>query len=77
MNYVKNWKDPVLLIHGDDDRNVLFSESVELAEVLRKKGVEVEQLVFPDEVHAFLLHQNWVKAFDATYQFITKHSLVK
>jgi dipeptidyl aminopeptidase/acylaminoacyl peptidase len=74
MAHVKNWKDPVLLIHGDDDRNVLFSESVELGEVLRKQGVEVEQLVFPDEIHAFLLHRNWIKAFDATYQFINKHS---
>jgi dipeptidyl aminopeptidase/acylaminoacyl peptidase len=77
MSHVQNWKDPVLLIHGDDDRNVLFSESVELAEVLRKQGVYVEQLVFPDEVHAFLLHQNWVKAFEETYRFITKHSLEK
>jgi len=77
MAHVENWEDPVLLIHGDDDRNVLFSESVELAEVLRKQGVYVEQLVFPDEVHAFLLHQNWVKAFEETYRFITKHSLEK
>ncbi|MEY3648291.1 MAG: hypothetical protein RLZ13_1176 [Bacteroidota bacterium] len=77
MSHVENWEDPVLLIHGDDDRNVLFSESVELAEVLRKQGVYVEQLVFPDEVHAFLLHQNWVKAFEETYRFITKHSLEK
>jgi dipeptidyl aminopeptidase/acylaminoacyl peptidase len=77
MNYVKNWKDPVLLIHGDDDRNVLFSESVELAEVLRKQGVHVEQLIFPDEVHSFLLHRNWVNAFDATFNFINKYSLAK
>jgi len=77
MAYVDKWVDPVLVIHGDDDRNVLFSESVELVEVLRKQGVEVEQLVFPDEVHAFLLHRNWVRAFDATYQFIHKYSSVK
>jgi dipeptidyl aminopeptidase/acylaminoacyl peptidase len=72
MAYVENWEDPVLLIHGDDDRNVLFSESVELAEVLRKQGVEVEQLVFPDEVHSFILHSNWVKAYEATIDFIMK-----
>jgi dipeptidyl aminopeptidase/acylaminoacyl peptidase len=77
MNFVKNWKDPVLLIHGDDDRNVLFSESVELAEVLRKQGVHVEQMIFPDEVHSFLLHRNWVNAFDATFKFINKYSLAK
>ncbi len=73
MNYVKNWKEPVLMIHGDDDRNVLFSESVELAEVLRKQGVHVEQLVFPDEIHSFLLHRNWVAAFEATFRFINDH----
>jgi dipeptidyl aminopeptidase/acylaminoacyl peptidase len=77
MNFVKNWKDPVLLIHGDDDRNVLFSESVELAEVLRKQGVHVEQLIFPDEVHSFLLHRNWVNAFEATFNFINKYLLAK
>jgi dipeptidyl aminopeptidase/acylaminoacyl peptidase len=70
MYHVKNWKEPVLLIHGDDDRNVLFSESVELLEVLRKQGVHVEQLVFPDEVHSFLLHKNWVGAYEAAFRFV-------
>ena len=77
MNYAENWKDPVLLIHGDDDRNVLFSESVELAEVLRKQGVHVEQIVYPDEVHSFLLHRNWVRTMEATFEFISKYSLAK
>lgn len=72
MYHVANWKDPVLLISGDDDRNVVFSESVELIEILRKQGVEVEQLVFPDEVHSFLMHQNWVKAYEAAFDFIQK-----
>lgn len=72
MAYVENWEDPVLLIHGDDDRNVLFSESVELAEVLREKGISVEQLVFPDEVHSFILHRNWVKAYEAAIEFIQR-----
>jgi dipeptidyl aminopeptidase/acylaminoacyl peptidase len=72
MYHVKNWKEPVLLIHGDDDRNVLFSESVELLEVLRKQGVEVEQLVFPDEVHSFLLHKNWVGAYEAMFGYLEK-----
>jgi dipeptidyl aminopeptidase/acylaminoacyl peptidase len=70
--YIKNWKAPVLLIHGDDDRNVPFSESVNVAEILRKQGVHVEQLIFPDEVHSFLLHQNWIKAYEATFEFINR-----
>ena len=51
------WKSPVLLIHGDDDRNVSFIESINLITALRKRNVEVEQLVFPDEVHDFLRHR--------------------
>jgi dipeptidyl aminopeptidase/acylaminoacyl peptidase len=72
VSYIKNWKAPVLLIHGDDDRNVPFSESVNFAELLRKQKVHVEQLVFPDEVHFFLLYKNWLKAYEATYEFISR-----
>ena len=70
--FVKGWKNPVLMIHGDDDRNVPFSESVNMAELLRKQGVHVEQLVLPDEVHGFLLHKNWLKAYNATFEFIER-----
>lgn len=62
----------MLIIHGDDDRNVPFSESVDLAEALARRGVEFEQLVFPDEVHGFLLHRNWVDAFRAALDFFDR-----
>ena len=70
--YVKGWKNPVLMIHGDDDRNVPFSESVNMIEILRRQGVQVEQLVLPDEVHSFLLYRNWTKAYNATFEFVEK-----
>jgi dipeptidyl aminopeptidase/acylaminoacyl peptidase len=69
---VDSWKSPVLLIHGDDDRNVSFIESINLIIELRKRKVDVEQLVFPDEVHDFLRHQNWVKAYKATADFFNR-----
>lgn len=72
MPYVKDWRSPVLLIHGDDDRNVPFSETVEIAEALRKHEVYFEQLIFPDEVHGFLLHKNWVAAFEAAGNFFNR-----
>jgi dipeptidyl aminopeptidase/acylaminoacyl peptidase len=70
--YIKGWKNPVLMIHGDDDRNVPFSESVNMAEKLREQGVHVEQLVLPDEVHSFLLYSNWLKAYTATFEFVER-----
>jgi len=72
MPYVKDWRSPVLLIHGDDDRNVPFSETVDIVEALRKQDVYFEQLIFPDEVHGFLLHKNWVAAFEATADFFDR-----
>ena len=66
------WRSPVLLIHGDDDRNVAFSETKWLAERLADLGVEHEILVFPDDVHGFLLHRNWVRAFEAAADFLDR-----
>ena len=76
MAYESTWKSPVLLIQGDDDRNVSFSQTVQLAEDLRKQGVDVEQLIFPDEVHDFLLHRNWLAAYTASFDFLSR-KLVK
>src|SRR5688572_30547657 len=72
LSTVDSWKSPVLLIHGDDDRNVSFIESINLIVELRKRRVDVEQLVFPDEVHDFLRHQNWVKAYKASADFFNR-----
>jgi len=72
MAYIQGWRSPVLLIHGDDDRNVPFSETVDLAESLRRQGVYFEQLIFPDEVHGFLLHKNWLAAYEATADFFNR-----
>jgi len=69
---VKDWRSPVLLIQGDDDRNVQFSQTVDLAAALRPLGVEVEQLVFPDEVHDFLTHAHWLAAYHAAADFLDR-----
>ncbi|HKJ00856.1 MAG TPA: prolyl oligopeptidase family serine peptidase, partial [Longimicrobiales bacterium] len=72
MAFLDGWRSPVLLIHGDDDRNVPFSESVDLAESLGRRGVEYEQLILPDEVHGFLLHRSWVAAYEAALDFLDR-----
>jgi dipeptidyl aminopeptidase/acylaminoacyl peptidase len=69
---VKNWRSPVLLIHGDDDRNVAFNQTVRLVEALRAQGVDFEQLIFPGEVHEFLLEESWIKAYRAAGDFLTR-----
>jgi dipeptidyl aminopeptidase/acylaminoacyl peptidase len=70
---VDSWKSPVLFIHGDDDRNVYFAQTVDLVARLRERGVEIEQLIFPDEIHDFLLHRHWIEAYRATSDFFDRH----
>ena len=67
---VARWRSPVLLVHGDDDRNVSFAQTVDLAQRLRRQGVRVETLVFPDEIHDFLRHAHWMEAFRAGADFL-------
>jgi dipeptidyl aminopeptidase/acylaminoacyl peptidase len=70
--YVDDWRSPVLLIQGDDDRNVQFSQTVQLTTALRARHVAVEQLVFPDDIHDFLLHADWLRAYTAAADFLQR-----
>jgi dipeptidyl aminopeptidase/acylaminoacyl peptidase len=72
MASVGSWRSPVLLVHGDDDRNVPFSETVNLAVALRKQGVDLEELVFPDDVHDFLVQSRWTLAFEKAAEFFDR-----
>jgi dipeptidyl aminopeptidase/acylaminoacyl peptidase len=69
MSAVERWKSPVLFIHGDDDPDVAYQQTPRLADALRARGVAVEELIFPDEVHDFILHRDWVSSYDRTATF--------
>jgi len=66
---IDTWRSPVLLIHGDDDRTVDFRQTIDLRSRLVAKGVRVEELVLPDEVHDSLLWRSWKAAATAAAEF--------
>ncbi len=72
LAFVDTWRSPVLLIHGDDDRNVAFTQTIRLVEALRNRHVAVEQLIFPNEIHDFLLWRDWLTAYSATADFFSR-----
>lgn len=74
LSSIKDWRAPVLIVHGDDDRAVPFDQSVELVRGLREyTKVEPELLVIPNEVHDFILHRSWRRVFEATHEFIDRY----
>lgn len=73
ISSMDKWKSPVLLVHGDDDRNVAFQQTTGLVQLLRQRDVEYELIVFPDDVHDSLIHSRWVYTFERMEKFLKKH----
>jgi dipeptidyl-peptidase 4 len=66
---VDKWTSPVLLVQGDDDRNVEFSQLTGLVQLLRARNIYHELIVYPDEVHDFLVFRKWLRTFNAADDF--------
>jgi dipeptidyl aminopeptidase/acylaminoacyl peptidase len=70
LGAIERWRSPILLIHGDDDRNVDFSQSVLLARELAARQIPYRELVFPNERHSFLVHAHWLESYRAAEAFL-------
>jgi dipeptidyl aminopeptidase/acylaminoacyl peptidase len=64
--YVSNFKTPTLVIHGERDYRVPYTQGLQLFTALQLQKVPSKLLVFPDEGHWILKPQNsllWHKTF--------------
>ncbi|HZY97911.1 MAG TPA: prolyl oligopeptidase family serine peptidase [Candidatus Cybelea sp.] len=69
---IATWKSPVLLVQGDDDRNVEFHQMVDLVQRLRLARVSFEEMVIPNEIHGFLRYAAWLEADIATADYFSR-----
>jgi len=58
VNYVKNWKTPMLVIHGALDFRVVDTQGLSTFNALQRLGIESRLLYFPDENHWVLKPHN-------------------
>jgi dipeptidyl-peptidase-4 len=72
ISQIDTWKSPVLLIQGDDDRNVAFQQTTGLVQLLRQRDVYYELIVFPDDVHDSLMFSRWLYLFGRMDTFLHK-----
>ncbi|MCC7052968.1 MAG: S9 family peptidase [Gemmatimonadaceae bacterium] len=72
VSSVSTWKSPVLLIHGDDDRNVRFSQTTDLVQRLTAQRVPFEELVIVDDTHHWMRHANSVRVYEAAAEFLVR-----
>src|SRR5262245_36859363 len=73
ISEIDKWTSPVLLIHGDDDRNVNFAQTVGLVQLLRAHNVPHELFVMPDDTHETLLYKRWLPIWDRMEAFLNKY----
>jgi len=64
---------PMLVIQGRNDPRVAASESEDLVKELREQNKEIELLVFEDEGHDVLKHENRITCYNAITDFFAKH----
>jgi dipeptidyl aminopeptidase/acylaminoacyl peptidase len=67
---LSTWVSPVFISQGDDDRNVEFSQGMDLVTRLRDRGVDVQTMVFPNETHENQVWGHMVALYDAAAAFL-------
>ncbi len=71
--HASNVKNPVMVLQGANDPRVLQVESDEIVEAIKKNGVPVEYVIFPDEGHGFVKKENEIKGYKAILDFLEKY----
>lgn len=77
VNYAEKIKVPVLLVHGDDDRQVPVKHSTQMRDALLKAGKNVTYLELPNEDHYLTDNENRVATFKSIDSFLDKYLPVK
>jgi dipeptidyl aminopeptidase/acylaminoacyl peptidase len=51
VNFVTRWRTPMLVIHGEQDFRIPYSQGIAAFTALQRRGIESRLLIFPDENH--------------------------
>ncbi len=73
ITYVDSIKDPLLIIQGLNDPRVPAGEAIQMKNILDKKNIASELIIFPDEGHGVRKRKNQVLSVGHTLRFLKKH----
>jgi dipeptidyl aminopeptidase/acylaminoacyl peptidase len=74
VNFVQNWRVPMLVIHGQKDYRVLVEQGLATFGALQRRGIESELLYFPDENHWILRPHNSVQWHESVNAWLQEHT---
>ncbi len=72
VNYVENWKTPMLIIHGAYDFRVVETQGMAAFNALQRLGIPSKFLYFPDENHWVLKPHNSIQWHETVIGWLDK-----
>jgi len=73
VDYVSKWKTPMLVIHGEQDFRIPYSQGIAAFTALQRRGIESRFLEFPDENHWVLKPDNSVLWYHTVMGWLDSH----
>lgn len=74
VNYIDQWKTPMLVIHGEKDFRVPYGQGLAAFTVLERKDIDSKLLMFPNENHWILNGDNKVQWYDNVLSWMDKYT---
>ena len=73
VTYVDQVKGPLLIIQGANDPRVPVGEAIQMHEIMKKKGLKSELIIFANEGHGSAKKENQILEIGNTIEFFKKH----
>ena len=73
VNHVANWKTPMLVITGENDFRIPYTQGLASFTALQMRGVPAELLVFPDENHWVLKPKNSLQWHNTVFGWLARY----
>ena len=74
ITYAGELRDPLLIVHGMADSNVLFQDDVQLTEkLIHLRNPNFNEIFYPEENHGFAREESLIDSFRRTAEFFDLH----
>jgi dipeptidyl aminopeptidase/acylaminoacyl peptidase len=70
VNFVQNWRTPMLVIHGERDFRIPYSQSLGVFNALQRRNIPSRLVIFPDENHWILKPQNSIQWYREVHSWL-------
>ena len=73
VNHVTAWKTPILVLHGEKDFRIPYTQGIGVFTAAQRRGVESRLVMFPDENHWILKPKNSIQWYGEVLGWMGKH----